>query len=328
MAKRRKQRQLPLARIGAMVALAFACFVVGVFWGRRAPEVSETPPVERAAQPVPKRVSPPPTPLLVTVEPAETEPAPVKKEPASSALTGPAPTVPVVLTPVAAGHARLALVIDDLGRSVGDVDRLRRLGVEWTAAVLPFESRTADVVSALRAIDVEYLCHLPMQPVSANPGPGALRIDMSADELAAATRAALAAVPGAAGVNNHMGSVLSANRVAMVPILGELAASGLFFLDSRTSAASIGYGLALELGLPATQRQVFLDSDRSQAAIARQFVRWLELARSRGTALAIGHPHADTFAVLEREIPRAIAAGYEFIPVSYLLDRPDLGVEP
>jgi len=319
MAKRRKQRQLPLGRLGAMVALAFACFVVGVFWGRRAPEVSETPSVESAAQPVPKRLSPPPTPPTAAVEPAESEPAP-----ANPAV----PTAPAVLLSVAPGHARLALVIDDLGRSVGDVDRLMRLGVEWTAAVLPFESRTAEVVSALRAIDVEYLCHLPMQPVSANPGPGALRIDMSADELAAATRAALAAVPGAAGVNNHMGSVLSANRVAMVPILGELATSGLFFLDSRTSAASIGYGLALELGLPATQRQVFLDSDRSQAAIARQFGRWLELARGRGTAVAIGHPHADTFAVLEREIPRAIAAGYEFIPVSYLLDRPDLGVEP
>lgn len=238
-----------------------------------------------------------------------------------------APPPVAALETVTAGQARIALVIDDLGRNVGDIQRLQDLRISWTAAVLPFESRTREVVSALGELGMEYLCHLPMEGANANPGPGALRLDMTPAELSAATLAALSAVPGAVGVNNHMGSVVSADAAAMSSILSELAARGLFFVDSRTSAASVGYRLALEHGVPAAERQVFLDADPAPEAIAQQFERLLELARRRGSAVAIGHPHRDTLAVLEREIPRALAAGYEFVPASFLLDRPSTTVE-
>jgi len=235
-----------------------------------------------------------------------------------------AETLPMVA--VEPGRARVALVIDDLGRSAADLDRAEGLGIPWTAAVLPFETQTAEVVGELHRREIEYLCHLPMQPARANPGPGALRLDMTSAELATATRAALAAVPGAVGVNNHMGSVLSVDMGAMTTILSELAGRQLYFLDSRTSSQSVGYRVALELGLPATERQVFLDVDPNERAVTAQFRRLLDMARRRGAALAIGHPHDYTFAVLEREVPAAIAAGYEFVPASYLVDRPALGV--
>lgn len=79
-------------------------------------------------------------------------------------------------------------------------------------------------------------------------------------------------------------------------------------------------------GIPSAERQVFLDPDISPDAIRAQFQRLLEIARSRGSAVAIGHPHTTTMEVLEREVPAAAAAGYEFVPVSYLLDRPS-GIE-
>jgi polysaccharide deacetylase 2 family uncharacterized protein YibQ len=79
--------------------------------------------------------------------------------------------------------------------------------------------------------------------------------------------------------------------------------------------------VALELGLAAAERHVFLDPDPSPAEIATQFHRLLALAREQGAAIAIGHPHPATLAMLEAEVPRARALGYEFVPVSYLLDR-------
>jgi polysaccharide deacetylase 2 family uncharacterized protein YibQ len=287
-----------------VVAGAVVVFIAGMYWGRRG---IEPPPQESATKPPAARPA---------------EPRAVPQPPAVAAP--PAPPSP--LPAVEPGGARIALVIDDLGRSVDDVGRLQRLAIPWTGAVLPFETRTAEVVEALRRQRVEYLCHLPMQPASANPGPGALRMDMNFSELSAATRAALEAVPGASGVNNHMGSVLSAEAAAMRAILGELVPRDLFFLDSRTSAESVGYEVALELGLPAAERHVFLDSDPRPEAVAEQFARLLEVARTRGAAVAIGHPRSETFAVLEREVPRALAAGYEFVPASYLLDRPSRGV--
>jgi polysaccharide deacetylase 2 family uncharacterized protein YibQ len=217
---------------------------------------------------------------------------------------------------------RIALVIDDLGRSLGELETLSRLGIPLTYAVLPFERETSEVAAALRRRGEEILCHLPMEPASGgDPGPGALRLGMSAEELRASTLAAIVAVPGAVGVNNHMGSGLSANPASMGTILGVVAARRLYFLDSRTSPRSVGFQVASELGVPAAERQVFLDDDQRPQAIAAQFERLLELARSRGEAIAIGHPHPATLATLAVEVPKATALGYRFVQVSALLER-------
>jgi polysaccharide deacetylase 2 family uncharacterized protein YibQ len=245
--------------------------------------------------------------------------APAGAEPSAS-------SVPAESTP--ARPARIALVIDDLGRSTDDLIPLEKLGVSITYSVLPFEENTPSVVAQLRSHREEILLHLPMQPKNGeNPGPGALRLGMTEDQLRTGTLAALQAVPGAVGVNNHMGSGLSADARSMNAILRVLSSRGLFFLDSRTSPDSVGYRTALSLGVPAAERQVFLDSDPGAAAVHEQFQRLLEVARSRGAAVAIGHPHADTLAALTAEVPRAKALGYDFVPVSYLLDRSGGGPE-
>lgn len=229
---------------------------------------------------------------------------------------------PIVGPPPLGDGAVVALVIDDLGRSLEDLDRIRALGVPVTYAVLPFESRTPEVAAELARRGEEILLHLPMEPANgADPGPGALTGAMSPTELAARTRRALEAVPDAVGVNNHMGSMLSADRPAMEAVLGVLAGRELYFLDSRTSAESVAYAAARALEIPAAERQVFLDPDPRPEAVRFQFRRLLEEARARGSAIAIGHPHAGTLDVLAEEVPLARERGYRFVPVSYLLDR-------
>jgi polysaccharide deacetylase 2 family uncharacterized protein YibQ len=218
---------------------------------------------------------------------------------------------------------RVALVIDDLGRSVDDLRQLAALGVPITYAVLPFEMETPAVVAELRRLHAEFLLHLPMEPKNhGNPGPGALLERMTDDELRQKTIAALQAVPGAVGMNNHMGSLLSSEEGPMNTVLGVIGERRLFYLDSRTSGGSVGYKVATELGIPAAERQIFLDDDPGPEAIRAQFQHLLELAHTRGAAIAIGHPHPATLAVLMSEVPKAKAAGYDFVPVSYLLTRP------
>ncbi|HSS51250.1 MAG TPA: divergent polysaccharide deacetylase family protein [Thermoanaerobaculia bacterium] len=236
----------------------------------------------------------------------------------------PAPAgTPVTVSSGPVHGARVALVIDDLGRSVDDLRLLAALGVPVTYAVLPFETETPAVVAELRRRHAEILLHLPMEPKNGeNPGPGALLERMTDDELRQKTIAALRAVPGAVGVNNHMGSLLSSEEGPMNTVLGVIGERRLFFLDSRTSAGSVGYKVATGLGIPAAERQIFLDGDPAPEAIRVQFERLLELARAHGAAIAIGHPHPATLAVLVSEVPKAKAAGYDFVPVSYLLTRP------
>lgn len=262
---------------------------------------------------------------------SEKEPAGASPQKAAVSGTPEMPSLPPEAPdtePVEDGETHLpghvALVIDDLGERLEDLDPLVALGVPVTYAVLPFEEHTKDVVAELRKRRAEILLHLPMEPRNGeDPGPGALRVDMDAEQLREGTEAALRAVPGVVGVNNHMGSRLSEDEQALVPVLQVLAERGLFFLDSRTSAASLGYRTARSLGLPAAERHVFLDRDPSPEAIREQFRRLLDLSRTRGSAVAIGHPLPETLQVLTEEVPKAKEEGFVFVPVSDLLDRSD-----
>jgi uncharacterized protein len=279
--------------------------------------------------------SPPAAKETAAPEPRKAEPVSIPDRPKKPALAG-EPAVPASHTvpsasadgspaPGNVSHlGRVALVIDDLGRSTDDLVPLEKLGVPLTYAVLPFEENTPAVVSELHSRHEEVLLHLPMEPKHGeDPGPGALRVGMTDGELRMLTLSALQAVPGAVGVNNHMGSSLSADARSMGTILRVLSSRGLFFLDSRTSSDSIGYRTAIALGVPAAERQIFLDSNPGPEAVHEQFLRLLDLARARGAAVAIGHPHPDTLAALTEEVPRAKALGYDFVPVSFLLDRAD-----
>jgi polysaccharide deacetylase 2 family uncharacterized protein YibQ len=218
------------------------------------------------------------------------------------------------------GAAPVVIVIDDLGRSVDVIDVLRGFGVPLTFAVLPFETRTAAVAARLLELGEEVLCHLPMEAQRGeNPGPGALVETMSRGEIRDATQLALDAVRGAVGVNNHMGSAFSEDPEAMGAVLDVVRKRRLFFLDSRTSAASVGFSLALEEGVPAAERNVFLDRDRAPEAIRHELRRLLALANRGEPAIAIGHPYPETLAVLRDELPRALEHGYRFARVSDVL---------
>lgn len=319
MAKRRN-RPAPRKKGGRswlwLVLAGAVVFAAGLYLGRGAAPWRG---LTSAVASTPSR--PPASPVAAAPRPTREPAAPPPSAAPATAQAGPEATADPI--PAPSTGARVGLVIDDLGRSLQDLDTLAALGVPLSYAVLPFESMTPRVVATLRERRAEILLHLPMEPRGAqNPGPGALREGMSAEEIRSGTRAALEAVPGAVGVNNHMGSEMSADADALRALLGVVAERKLFFLDSRTSPESRGYALALELGVPAAQRQVFLDDDPRETALAGEWNRLLALARERGAAVAIGHPHPQTLALLAREIPRARRLGYEFVPVSYLLDSP------
>jgi len=223
------------------------------------------------------------------------------------------------------GRPRIAIIIDDLGRRVQDLDALERLGIPLTYSVLPYESRTPQVAAALRRRDAEFLCHLPMEAKGgASAGPGALMLSMTRDELVAATRRALAAVPGAAGVNNHMGSAISADRRAITTVLEIIGEEGLYYIDSRTGIDTLGYSVARQLGIPAGERQVFLDAERDPEAIRLEFERLLAISAERGGAIAIAHPFPETLEVLAAVLPAATAEGFEFVTAHALLESSNL----
>jgi polysaccharide deacetylase 2 family uncharacterized protein YibQ len=106
----------------------------------------------------------------------------------------------------------------------------------------------------------------------------------------------------------------------MGTLMAELSRRGLRFLDSLTSPRSVAWQAARSAGVPALRNRLFLDVDhQDEAAITARLAELIAVARARGQAVGIGHPHAATAAVLARELPRYAAEGVRFVTVSELI---------
>jgi uncharacterized protein len=256
---------------------------------------------------------------------------PRRKSPAQApARARPAPPHPsrsdeVVLAPdPAASLPLLAIVIDDLGNDASAVERIAALSQPVAGAVLPALRDSSAAARQLAAAGKEVLLHLPMEPTDfrERPGPGLVRAAMSPAQIEATVESDLADVPGAIGVNNHMGSAGTADRRTMAPVMRVLARRGLFFLDSRTSERTVAAACAREAGVRYLSRRVFLDDEQDEGAVSRALDQAVEQARAEGSAIAIGHPHRSTLAVLEREIPRLSARGVRLARLADLMPAP------
>jgi len=242
-------------------------------------------------------------------------------------------TAATFATPSHAGEARsatpaprahIAIIIDDLGEQhLAGLHALRLPG-PVALAFLPDGHFTREQAAAAHARGKEVLLHLPLQPLGeARAHPTALTVDTGYEQLRASFRAALASVPYASGVNNHQGSLLTAREAPMDWLMREIALRpGLYFVDSRTSNLSVAYRAARLRGIPATERNVFLDNQRGEAAVRASFRELIDKARRNERALAIGHPYAETFKVLEEELPYLAARyGVRLVAPSELIAR-------
>lgn len=197
---------------------------------------------------------------------------------------------------------RMSIVIDDLGRSVHFAKQLTELPFPVTFSVLPFEPHTTEVARMAAKTRHEMLLHLPMEPKgypAVNPGQGALFTTMEPQEIQRVLAADLGRVPGAVGVNNHMGSKFTQAGKSMAVVMAELKARNMFFLDSLTAPRSTGAHEGHAADLNVLKRDIFLDNIRDTSAIIRQLEKAEHIAGSTGQAVAIGHPYPETLAALK-----------------------------
>lgn len=226
---------------------------------------------------------------------------------------------------IAAPLPRIAIIIDDLGWQLAPGQRVIDLPGPIACAVLPETPLGAKVAELAHAQGKDVLLHLPLQSVDhEGPAePGGIMLDTTRQRFAETFAADLASVPHAIGINSHRGSLLTRHPGHMSWLMEEIAARDeLFFVDSYTTHLSVALGAAMEAGVPARRRDVFLDTDTAPESIAREFERLKSLARERGAAIAIGHPYPATLAFLEKALPELEKEGIRLVGVRELVLGP------
>jgi polysaccharide deacetylase 2 family uncharacterized protein YibQ len=216
--------------------------------------------------------------------------------------------------------AAVAVIIDDVGPSVSAARRAVALPAPVTLSFLPYAQALPTLLEDAARRRHEIFLHLGMEPIgTADPGPNALLEGLDDAELRRRIAWALGRVSGAVGVNNHMGSRLTADSRAMRTVMEALKPTGLMFVDSKTSPDSVAGSVAGAYGIASAERDVFLDNVPTSAAIRRQLEEVERIARWRGSAIAIGHPYAETLAELDRWLRTAPARGIRVVPASRVI---------
>lgn len=218
---------------------------------------------------------------------------------------------------------QIAIVIDDMGLLPQASRRVIALPVPISLSYLPYAPDVQAQVNAAKFAGHEILLHLPMEPVGqADPGPEALLSALDEAELVRRIHKNINAFNGYVGINNHMGSKFTSDASLMrlfLKVIDNVKEKGVFFLDSRTSVASVAGQEARNAGFLTAARSVFLDDLLSEEAIWAELLRLEEIAKKDGFSIAIGHPHAQTINALEIWLPQAQEKGFRIVPVRQLV---------
>lgn len=220
-----------------------------------------------------------------------------------------------------AGPPRIAIVIDDMGVDQRRSARAMTLPGQVTLSFLPYARDLKAQAAKARTGGHEIMLHVAMEPESnaIDPGPNVLLTGVPEAELTVALRWNLSQLDGFVGVNNHMGSKFTRDAVGMRVVMAELKSRGLFFLDSVTSNATVGSGVAAAVGVPFARRHIFIDHKDDMPYVMNQLDKVAALARKQGYAIAIGHPRDITLKALEAWLPKVAAEGFRLVGVSSLV---------
>lgn len=187
--------------------------------------------------------------------------------------------------------ADVYIVLDDGGHNLNYLQPFLDLEIPLTIAVLPELAYSKESALRITKAGKTLILHQPMQAInlSTDPGPSAIMPEMSADQIRNLLTKNLDSLGIKVGLNNHEGSLITADIYAMKVVMEVCKERGMFFLDSRTNSKSVCKSVASEYGVKLYERNTFLDNTPSQADMIAMFKSGIEVAKKNGSVIMIGH---------------------------------------
>jgi len=225
--------------------------------------------------------------------------------------------IPKVSAPI---KGKIAIVIDDWGYNLHNLETLKKIKYPITASILPNLTYSKALARELHKHNIEIILHLPMEPREKfKLEQNTIMVSMDEASIINIIDHDLLNVPYAVGVSNHMGSKATEDSATLMSILNELKIRGLYFLDSFVSSKSICAKIARDVALPFAKRNVFLDNEENPEYIKKQIHKLIAIASRYGQAVGIGHDRKTTLEALKEVMPEIAKQGVKFVYVSQLV---------
>lgn len=215
---------------------------------------------------------------------------------------------------------RLAIVIDDCGSDMKTLEGLNKLPIPLTYAVMPNKPHTSESAESGYDAGRKIFVHLPMEAMHIGSSEKTyIAKDMSDKEVKETANDLLDQVPHAVGMNNHQGSLATADPRLMKDVMAVLKQRHLAYLDSRTNKDSVGEQTASAAGISTTRNNLFIDNDKDVELIKNRLRQGGQIAKSNGSAVVIGHCRPYTLQAIKESIDELHKEGIDIVFVTNLM---------
>ena len=231
---------------------------------------------------------------------------------------------PVLLDPkLKAGAPRIALMVGGLGLNAeGAEAAIAKLPGAVTLGFAPYGAGIEERAAEARAAGHETALQAPMEDFSdgtGEPGPHTLKTSASDADNLDSLRWLLSRFAGYVAVVNHLGGKFTADTRELTPVLTEIAARGLGYLDDGASPRSVAPDVAAALAMPSARADVVIDANPTPEAIEAALARLLDRARERGSAIGVASASPMSVELLARWTNGLESKGVALVPLSALM---------
>ena len=193
---------------------------------------------------------------------------------------------------------KLVIIIDDVAFR-NEVKMIKQIPFHITPSFFPPTKRHPYTPIYAKEFPV-YMVHVPMQAIHfAHPEPDTMNTDWNYWQIKQRIEKIKKDFPKAKFINNHTGSTFTSNYKSMKLLFNVLKEENLGFVDSKTTPYSKSALAEKNYHIPLFSRDIFLDNKENSSYIRNQLKKAVRIAKKRGYAIAIGHPHKITLITLK-----------------------------
>ena len=192
----------------------------------------------------------------------------------------------------------LVIMIDDVSNK-RQVKKIQNISYPITMSFLPPASNHKHSASIAKNIKV-HMIHLPLEASTRRfEEENTLHVGDSLEKIDTRIKELKQQYPNTIYTNNHTGSKFTHDDVSMDRLTKTLKKYGYFYIDSRTTAKTVIKKYATKYNLPYLSRNIFIDNIQDKQYIITQLKKAIKIAKKKGYAIAIGHPHKITLQTLK-----------------------------
>ncbi|HEY9013231.1 MAG TPA: divergent polysaccharide deacetylase family protein, partial [Devosia sp.] len=230
---------------------------------------------------------------------------------------------PSITTASADGKPLVAIIVTGLGlNEATSLEAANTLPEAVTLAFAPYGRGLKASTAAARAAGHELMLEVPLEPFDYpdnDPGPDTLRAGQAPRDNMSRLYTVMAKFGGYFGLINNMGARFTASPADFAPMMEELGARGLGYVDDGSSNRSLAQQLSAANRVPFARADLMLDANPTRSAILEQLTLLEDKARTNGSALGVVSALPVSITALAEWSNKLESRGFALVPASAVM---------